>query len=356
MDKEYYLYHAPAEKLGIIAPALVVSLMTMTLSAFGLLSTEVNPITWLLTVVLVDVAHVWSTLFRTYLNRQAWRDFHKVLWLAPLACYFTGIICYAYGPGLFWRVLAYFAVFHFVRQQYGLYALYWHKENDDPKTNLGVFEKIVLYSTMVIPLSLWHLMGPQAFNWFIPFDFLYLNLPKNVADMLINFLKVLGPLLLFAHLIRQVFLNGLEVLLKPKNGILIGTYLIWWSGIVWLANDFAFTLTNVLAHGLPYFTLIGLSHFSSKKERQNLILPKKFSVRSLVALALALVLVFALATLEEGLWDVFLWRDHPSFFSYLYHFPIVKNLSIEALIVPLLALPQATHYALDGFIWRSKAS
>ena len=25
-----------------------------------------------------------------------------------------------------------------------------------------------------------------------------------------------------------------------------------------------------------------------------------------------------------------------------------------ALLVPLLALPQATHYLLDGFIWRSK--
>lgn len=354
MDKEYYLYHAPIEKLGIMAPAFVVSLVVITLSAFGVLSTEVDPITWLVTVVFVDVAHVWSTLFRTYLNRQAWRDFYKILWLAPLACYFSGVICYAYGPDLFWRILAYFAVFHFVRQQYGFYALYWYKENNGQNVLLGIHEKIILYSTMVIPLLLWHLSGPQDFNWFVPFDFLYLNLPKTVTGKLIIFLKVLGPSLLLAHLIRQVFLNGLKVLLRPKNGILIGTYLIWWSGIVWLANDLAFTLTNVLAHGLPYFTLIGLSHFSSKKDQENLILPKNFSAHALVALAFLLVLL--LAALEEGLWDVFLWRDHPSFFSYLYHFPIVKNLSIEALVVPLLALPQATHYALDGFIWRSRAS
>jgi hypothetical protein len=46
------------------------------------------------------------------------------------------------------------------------------------------------------------------------------------------------------------------------------------------------------------------------------------------------------------------WRDHPS----LFRFPSLDLGAWYALIVPLLALPQATHYVLDGFLWRLDGS
>ncbi|MGZ3476685.1 MAG: hypothetical protein ACXWUG_22920, partial [Polyangiales bacterium] len=54
------------------------------------------------------------------------------------------------------------------------------------------------------------------------------------------------------------------------------------------------------------------------------------------------------ALIEEGLWDRFVWHDHEHLFGE------GELLSPRALafLVPLLALPQAVHYALDGVIWR----
>lgn len=60
--------------------------------------------------------------------------------------------------------------------------------------------------------------------------------------------------------------------------------------------------------------------------------------------------LIALAWSEEWLWDRLVWHERPLFFG-----EGGEGLSAEvlALVVPLLALPQATHYVLDAFIWRA---
>ena len=51
-------------------------------------------------------------------------------------------------------------------------------------------------------------------------------------------------------------------------------------------------------------------------------------------------------------WDKLVWHDHPMIFG-------AGGFSLEGvmltLVVPLLSLPQTTHYLLDGFIWKTKA-
>ena len=37
---------------------------------------------------------------------------------------------------------------------------------------------------------------------------------------------------------------------------MVGTALAWGGGIVWGRSDLAFTLSNVVAHGLPYVALV----------------------------------------------------------------------------------------------------
>jgi hypothetical protein len=46
------------------------------------------------------------------------------------------------------------------------------------------------------------------------------------------------------------------------------------------------------------------------------------------------------------------WRDHGMFYAWLNWVPRVEEKALLAVLVPLLALPQATHYVLDGFIWK----
>ncbi|EOA11794.1 hypothetical protein A343_0004, partial [Porphyromonas gingivalis JCVI SC001] len=71
-------------------------------------------------------------------------------------------------------------------------------------------------------------------------------------------------------------------------------------------------------------------------------------------LIIFLGLLFVLAFLEEGLWDITVWRERGQLFgNTVLNIPPMDK-TILAFIVPLLALPQITHYILDGFIWRIK--
>jgi hypothetical protein len=61
-----------------------------------------------------------------------------------------------------------------------------------------------------------------------------------------------------------------------------------------------------------------------------------------------LILVIGAAFLEEALWDRLVWHDRGWLFG---EGAELGDLAL-ALLVPLLALPQAVHYALDGFVWK----
>ena len=62
----------------------------------------------------------------------------------------------------------------------------------------------------------------------------------------------------------------------------------------------------------------------------------------------------ALAFIEEGLWDGLVWREHSDFFALFQGLPAIHQHALLAALVPLLTVPQATHYVLDGFIWKSR--
>ncbi|MFO0669386.1 MAG: hypothetical protein U0235_07145 [Polyangiaceae bacterium] len=79
---------------------------------------------WLAFVLVVDVAHVWATLFRTYLDREEIARRRALYVALPAGLYVAGVALHAASALAFWRVLAYLAVFRFVRQQAGWVAIY----------------------------------------------------------------------------------------------------------------------------------------------------------------------------------------------------------------------------------------
>jgi hypothetical protein len=81
----------------------------------GALDGAVPAWTWIATVVFVDVAHVWATAYRVYLDPDEMRRRPALYLGLPLAAYMIGVGLYSVGSAsLFWRVLAYVAVFHFM--------------------------------------------------------------------------------------------------------------------------------------------------------------------------------------------------------------------------------------------------
>jgi hypothetical protein len=59
------------------------------------------------------------------------------------------------------------------------------------------------------------------------------------------------------------------------------------------------------------------------------------------------------AWIEEWAWDLLVWHDR----AVLFPGPVLApGPELLALLVPLLALPQATHYVLDAWIWRTRGN
>ncbi|MBN8229061.1 hypothetical protein JYK02_16235 [Corallococcus macrosporus] len=295
---------------------------------------------WLLFVVGVDVAHVWSTLFRTYLDGEEVSRRAGLYVGAPLAAYAVGVFAYLVSPGVFWSLFAYVALFHFIRQQYGWVALY------DRKARASSFERrldaAAVYAATLGPVIWWHANLPRAFWWFVENDFLA-GLPAWAGTVALGAHAAVLCLWAGFQSFRIARGDGVQA---GKVLLVVATWVAWFGGIVLARDDFAFTVMNVVLHGVPYFAL--LFRYARGRHAEGGF----GGLGGLLRAGLPGFLLFlgVLALLEEGLWDVLVWHDRPVLFG---DTGPVLEADVLALVVPLLALPQATHYVLDAFIWKA---
>jgi len=332
---------SPGWDLWIFGGSAVLAFALLALGQVtGTLEGVTPPWAFLLTIVCVDVAHVWATAYRVYLDPEELRRRPGLYAGIPLAAYVAGVLLYSASSALFWRMLAYLAVYHFVRQQYGWVALYRRRLGVRSRLD-RVLDDAAIYSATLYPLLHWHAHLPREFEWFIAGDFLP-GLPRGAAAALLPVhLAITG-----AFFARQIYLWAAGRPVSPGKSLIVATtWLAWYVGIVVLNSDYAFTVTNVLIHGIPYLGLLwiyGRSRFSGS----GAVVARAFRPR---AWALYLAPLVAVAWLEEWLWDRSLWHEHAQLFPGPELNPGPELLT---LIVPLLALPQATHYLLDAWIWK----
>ncbi|RYY65720.1 MAG: hypothetical protein EOO12_06225 [Chitinophagaceae bacterium] len=335
---------AAVDSAFILAPPFLALAALFLFPTFFSGNGAVSDAGWVLLVLLVDVAHVYSTLYRTYFDPAARARHGGLLWGIPALCYVAGVLAYSSSPAFFWRVLAYAAVFHFVRQQYGFLRIYSRREPRE-----GLFARIdrwTIYGVTLYPLLWWHLGGKRHFDWFVDGDFLYLNQPR-----LLPWITALYIVLLLVYIVSEIIRSWRARSVNAARLLLVaGTAGSWYFGIVYFNGDLAFTLTNVISHGVPYMALVWIYGRKEyvRQGRGTRLLRYLFSLRGL---ALFLGVLFLFAWLEEGLWDVVLWKEHARVFGTV-RWQLDLSKPLIALIVPLLALPQLTHYVLDGFIWK----
>lgn len=307
--------------------------------ATGAIHRDAPPWIWLLCVVGVDVAHVWSTLFRVYLDGAELRRRALLYVGLPVAAYLVGLLLYGMSVVFFWRFVAYAAVFHFVRQQIGWMRLY-HRRDPSLSAYERTLDTATLYASMLYPLLVWHTSLPRRFAWMLDGDF-FLGMPNVAAT-------IARPVYLALLLVWAVrFVMHARATRRPAWGrglLLLTTALTWYVGIVALNSDFAFTVMNVLVHGLPYFVLT----FRYALRRGDALGAGMLHRLARIGWPAFLLIVIALAFLEETGWDRWVWHDHPSFFGASAG---LAN-AVLAFVVPLLATPQLTHYALDAYVWK----
>lgn len=331
--------HKPlTDGVFILAPAFFVSLLVIIFhDTFRVIEDQYSFYTWLFLIVFIDVAHVYATLFKTYFVPEAFKARRALLLVLPLVCFFIGMLLFSFGSTVFWSCLAYIAVFHFIRQQYGFMRLYSRLE---VKTKWTVFfDNLFIYTATVYPMLYWFLSSPRAFTWFTEHDFF--RVENSFALEVLGW--IYGFVLLF-YVLRTAFQTYQQKFFNlPKNAIIVGTFLSWYLGIVHYNNDLIFTLLNVVAHGIPYMALIYLNEIHLKKSRGSGIVAFVQGGKGWLVFIGVLVLI---AFSEEYLWEVLVWQEH-------FSSPSLDMAQWQIIIVPLLTVPQFTHYLLDGFIWKS---
>jgi hypothetical protein len=336
--KPVWLFSAPIDLSVFLGSALAAMALLVFGANSGLLEGDMPDWTWITTILLIDIAHVWSTSFRVYFDVE---EFRKRIWLytlVPVFGYLTGVALYSESALTFWRVLAYIAVFHFVRQQYGWVNLYRGKAKETSRITWWI-DAVAIYIATVYPLAFWMTSLPRNFEWFIANDFA--AIPAVVESILFP-VYVFSLSIYFTKTIYQYFSSGF---INPgKDIVVITTAVCWYAGIVFYNSDFAFTVTNVIIHGIPYFAIV---YFYARARRETATGFYRFMTSNWLVF---LATLWALAYVEEMLWHRGVWHERLWLFGGNWEW----SKDIKMFLVPLLALPQLTHYVLDGFVWRRK--
>lgn len=329
-----WLFSAPID-IAVFGGAALVALAIATLYR-----PETAPEwSWITGVLLVDVAHVWSTSFVVYLDPVEWRRRPLLYGLTPIAMFAVGVALYATGgPDAFWRAIAYVAVLHFVRQQYGWVMLYRARNGERDRVGRYI-DGAAIYLATIYPLVWWHAHLPRDFVWMRPGDFV-LGVPTWVAE-------VTG----IVYALSLVLYVGRALMVRPtswgKHLIVATTAACWYVGIIGSNTDFAFTMTNVFIHGIPYMVLVYMYARAATREA-----PDGPNARLLTkgrGVVIFLSTLWFIAYVEEMLWDKSMWHDREWLFG--------GPLEVTAMIIaPLLATPQLTHYFLDAFLWKRTAN
>lgn len=315
---------------------------------------------WIAIVLCIDVGHVWSSIYRTYLDPVTRAAQPAMLRWTPIVAFGGCFLLALHAEATLWRVLAYVAVYHFVKQQHGIAALYaarYHQvlgtraqELGNWRERLKRLDRAAVYAGTICPLLWWHLHLPRNISWFVEGDFISLTrwrqaMPAPLALALELTLVLIWLGVPIAWLLAHLRVCAQARLPLPTGKLLWvgGTAINWYLGLVLFDSDLVFTLTNVVAHGIPYFGLIALHRFRVQEPRP----PMR-------AIALLLVPILALAFSEEWLWDFLLYADRPEFFGMVlpYAEALVSSPIWRAFWMAALSLPQTVHYILDGTIWK----
>lgn len=331
-----WLFSGPVDLAVFLGSALISLGLLGVGGMLGILHQDTPGWAWVSAILLIDVAHVYATGFRVYFDRSELLRRPGLYFGVPVFGFLAGSVLYSFGSQVFWRVLAYMAVFHFVRQQYGWVALYRAKGSEKNLWGRRL-DTAAIYLATIYPLIYWHAHLPQTnFEWFLIGDFLP-GLPAGLA---------VGLAPVYWGVLAAYFLKAgwcwRQGQANPGKDIVVATTAVCWHvGIITFNSDYAFTVTNVIIHGVPYMALV---YWYWQKQTPHGPTENRSNWRMLV---MFLGTIWLLAYVEELLWDKSVWQERAWLFGSAF-----SGVNWNAVLVPLLAVPQLTHYVLDGFIWK----
>jgi hypothetical protein len=302
---------------------------------------------YLLCFVAFDVAHVWTTAYLTYLDPDAMARHRKLyLWPIPIS-FFGAFALHLYSPTWFWTALAYFAIYHFAKQQYGFIAIYKAKAGERSLFDYRL-DKWTLWAGAFGPVLMWHATPKVQFDWFDGGEKFLFRLPELASSL------VAAVMALFATvwLLRQVhrFVETREVNVG-KTMWMVGSWISWFIGVRMADHILVSAAFLNFFHGFPFLLLVWhRCRVRWSKEERGPGAPWMVWLTKRAGWLWFYGIVFGLAVVEELLWDGAVWG------TYLPSLTGLSKPQLGAIAlsfwVSLLSLPQIVHYFLDAYIWK----
>jgi len=299
---------------------------------------------FLLLIVAFDVSHVWATIYVTYLDKRAFRS-RPLLYTLPIPlCFVVAYRLHSHSSSLFWTLLAYVAIYHFIQQQWGFIALYKARAQERNSFDYHC-DKWTLWAGALGPVLLWHASPARQFDWF--------NAGESFIFSIESYLKpdILAASLAFAavYVLRQAWLwlkhGRFNV---GKNLWMLGSWISWYVGIGLAEHPLVSAAFLNLFHGIPFLAIVWFRcHRGARKEGASPLLRWLTQRKQWLAFY---AIILGLAVLEELLWDGLVWKQY---------LPNLIGIGEQALAphwlsltVAFLSVPQMVHYFLDAFIWK----
>jgi len=303
---------------------------------------------YIIIVAFTDVGHVWTTTLRTHFdseeNARRWVLYN----VFPALLLIVSIVIHYFSEAFFWTLLGYLAIYHFVKQQYGMLALLKFR-GVDSRVDWN-FDRRCLYGGALCPILMWHSDATRKFDWFNRDD--PIVLPLHHVPYAFECFLGLWLLLIITFSVRQYQLSKQGYFNQKKFQFVLSAWLTWGVGVLLNHKLIALTFLN-LFHALPAFIIV----FCYCKNRWNknfpltgsdsfvkwLCVPERWPVYAAVFMLVGIV--------EEFLWESMVWHDYTAdiftwdprerFGDFGY-----------SIVTCILTLPQSSHYALDAFIWK----
>ncbi len=275
---------------------------------------------------LIDSGHVYSTLWRTYFNKEERGSSSIYLW-TPIVIFTVGFLWFHFQVPYLYSFIFYATAYHHIRQFYGVTK--WYEKLDRSFTKWsGRF----LYLLSLTPAIAAHFRSDLVIEFYTKKDlFMYPN--TDIFKGLVIFNTLLG----FAYLGYE-FMNFKKGEFKLNRCLSVVAPVVLYTCVFYIGKDgFQILLPLMVAHGIPYYAMLGVGLTRTR--------PIQFPTYvSVIKAVLLTAIIF-------GGFEFYFEREIIDFDEkYLYVPPKLW----ESMLLGLYVIPMMSHYTLDAFIWKSK--
>lgn len=281
--------------------------------------------------ILVDGSHVYSTLLVSYNDKEIFQRLKWVMIGVPIALIVSSFALNMTGNGhIFMYFLAYLAMVHFIRQEFGWMKIATRLDPNSPVW-LNWLDKTTSYCMTILPIT-WFIRESSGGFWYRSGDLF--KVPDHWANLALNLFWPIVAIFLAANFWHSWKTKTINL---SKYLVFVNTFFGWYMAKTQVSNTYLAVWLMIFHHGIPYYFIV----FKTERVTQNIGWLQRLGSFKYPALYVGFAAIFYLF-LQSHCCN-----------------PVVSYLQSQGqafiyFIAAIATMPQMTHFILDGFIWKRK--